>query len=486
MRARTEKSSQSEGRLASPATAPELRIGYLPVYVDYYESICPEFGPEKAAAARHCADVLATHGTLIWNGELVRNVEQAAVTGKWLAEQNADCIVVFTTIAVFGGIPWAALQSLSAPILLWNAQAIETVGRGYTMVEIVRNTGQIGAQALANTLMREGRWFRVVTGYEKGKRTVQDLQRFFRIIRAVRALQRARLLSVGGAFPTMTDILVDDQVLRNHLGATVTYVSAGQLTERYHSISEPAMKAGVEEIRRYDIRELTQDELVRSARLCEAVKSLVSEHGADAGTVNCHRHTCIQNPSIGITACYSLGIQNSVGRPFTCTGDLATALAMLLLKRLTGVAMYTEVQVMDERRKAIVIANSGEGEEGIRRNRCRSVVQGNTNFIGKHGRGASFAYPLRPGPATVVSFTQSPKGTKPFRLIVAEGEILHETLPDTGALAGFFRFSKTDLHSAYTRWLEAGPVHHAATTPGLWTRELAAVAELLDLELITI
>ena len=55
------------------------------------------------------------------------------------------------------------------------------------------------------------------------------------------------------------------------------------------------------------------------------------------------------------------------GRPFTCTGDLPTALAMLILKKLTGVAMYTEVQVMDEKSRAVVIANSGEGEEGIRR-----------------------------------------------------------------------------------------------------------------------
>ena len=47
--------------------------------------------------------------------------------------------------------------------------------------------------------------------------------------------------------------------------------------------------------------------------------------------------------------------------PPLTVGDLPTALGMLILKRLTGVSMYTEVQVMDERRRALVIANSGEG-----------------------------------------------------------------------------------------------------------------------------
>lgn len=470
-----------------PLQSDSLRIGYLPFYVDYYDSICADFRRDKTEAAKRCADELAKHGEVIWNGELILDVSTATAAGQFLGKQNVDCVVVLTTIAVFGGIPWAALQQITAPILIWNAQGIPTVHKGYTMVEIVRNTGQIGTQALANTLMREGRLFRVVTGYEKGAKTKDALSSFFGVIRAVTALKRARFLSIGGPFQMMTDIVIDATKLCREIGATVLRVSAEELTRRYLSIrtEEAEMKVNLMK-RKYRLRELGKDEALRSARLSEAVESLALEHGADGGTLNCHKHVCMQNPQIGITACYSLGVQNSLGRPFTCTGDIPTAIAMLLLKKLTGVAMYTEVQVMDEKRLAIVIANSGEGEDGIRRKGCSVTVQGNTNFKGVHGRGASFSYPLQPGPATVISFTPSPKGTKPFRLIVAEGEILKEKLPDVGALAGFFRFKHADLHTGYTRWLEAGAVHHAATTPGLWACELAAAAELLNLEFIPI
>ncbi len=481
-----------------------LRIGYLPFYVDYYEGICPDFPREKAAAARRCAEALSKHGEVIWNGELIRDVAGAEAAGRRLAGEKPDCVVVFTSIAVFGGIPWAALQHLNAPILIWNAQAIQTVGRGYTMVEIVRNTGQIGTQALANTLLREGQWFRVVTGYEKSARTMTELEIFFRIIRAVFAVKRARLLAIGESFPMMTDILIDEDALRRHIGATIVHVGNEDLTERYSSggchpeRSEGSLlNVGKEILRcaqndkqgmttpKVRIADLTPDEAARSARLSAAVNSLIEEHHADGGTLNCHG-TCLRNPEIGITACYSLGVQNSLGRPFPCTGGLPTAVAMLLLKKLTGVSMYTEVQVMDEKRRAIVIANSGEGEDGIRRAGCKSLVRGNTNFKGVHGRGASFAYPLQPGPATIVSFTPSPRDTKRFRLIVAEGEILKEPLPDAGALAGFFRFKNSDLHTAYTQWLEAGAVHHAATAPGHWASSLRMAAELLKIEYVEI
>ena len=159
---------------------------------------------------------------------------------------------------------------------------------------------------------------------------------------------------------------------------------------------------------------------------------------------------------------------------------------MIMVKAINSVAMYTEVQVMDEVRGAIVIANSGEGEAAIRHPEARSCVRGNANFTGLHGRGASFAYPLRPGKATIVSLTPTPQGSHPFRLIAAEGEILDEPLPDAGALAGFFKFEHVRLHSGYRQWLEAGAVHHAATTVGHQAECLRTVAALLNIEFIGI
>jgi L-arabinose isomerase len=395
--------------------------------------------------------------------------------------------VVVTAIAVFGAIPWAALQHLEVLILIWNAQQIERVGKGYSMVEIVRNTGQIGTQALANTLMREGRSFRVITGYDKSKRTALELSRFFRVLHAAAVLKKARLLAVGTPFPGMTDVELEPDYLLRHLGASIINLGVEDLNRAYEAVPETEVKKHIRQLKQtHEVENLTHDETQRSVRLCEAVQGLAEGYNVNAGTLNCHGPNCLRNTEIGVTACYSLGVQNTLGRPFTCTGDLPTALAMLLLKTLSGVAMYTEVQVMDEKRRAVVIANSGEGEDAMRRKGCDSVVQGNTNFKGAHGRGASFAYPLEPGPATIVSLTPTPKNAQPFRLIAAEGKILDDPLPDAGALAGFFRFAHTDLHTGYTRWLEAGAVHHAGTTSGHWARELAEVAALLNMEFVGI
>jgi len=467
--------------------AAPLRIAYLPFYVDYYEGICPDFPREKMALAQQCAKVLAQHGEVVWDGELIRDVASAAAIGQKLSAQNVDCVVIVTTIAVFAAIPWAALQHLGVPILIWNAQQIERVGKGYSMVEIVRNTGQIGTQALANTLLRQGRTFRIITGYRKSKRTAMELARFFRVLRAAAVLRKARLLSIGAPFPGMVDVELDRQYLAQHLGASAIDLGVEDLNRAYAAVPETEVKKHAKQLKAtHKVENLTRDETLRSARLSEALKALAEGYDVAAGSLNCHGANCLRNEEIGITACYGLGVQNGLGRPFTCTGDLPTALAMLLLKTLSGAAMYTEVQVMDEKRRAVVIANSGEGEDALRRKGCHSIVRGNTNFKGVHGRGASFAYPLEAGPATIVSLTPTPNHARPFRLIAAEGEILDEPLPDAGSLAGFFRFAHTDLHDGYTRWLEAGAVHHAGTTSGHWSREISEVAALLKMEFVGI
>jgi len=461
-----------------------LKIGFLPFYVDYYEGICTDFPREKSAVAARCAQTLARFGEVLWDGVLITSKDAAADAGEALAKRHPDCVVVVTTIAVFGGICWAAVAELEVPLLIWNPQIIDSVDRGYSMEDIVRNTSQIGTQALANTLVREGRKFRILTGFEGSHDMNHGLERFFLVMEAVAAIRNARLLAVGGSFDLMTDIVIDERELAQRLGPRVVHVSAAELTRRYLEVDAVgAAQVALDLKTRHTVSEITEDELTRSVRLSVAFSELVRETNADAGTFNCHAGVCLRNPAIGITGCLSHGEQNALGRPFTCTGDLPTAIAMLLLKRLTGVSMYTEVQVMDSHRDAIVIANSGEGEEAIRRTGCRSSIIGNTNFRGTCGRGASFAYPLTTGPATLVSFTPVPGG---YRLIAAEGAILEETLPDTGALAGFFRFSNTGLADGYTRWMEAGAVHHAATTLGHWDRELREIASWLSIEYLRI
>lgn len=461
-----------------------LRIGFLPFYVDYYEAVSYDLRARKMELIRQCREMLSAYGEVIAPPGPLMTAEDAATAGARMRNEGVDCVVALTVIAVFSGISDAAIREIDAPLLLWHCQEIDTVGRDYSMVEIVRNTGQIGVQALANVLARRDRPFRVLCASRDSEETASGLRDFLAVVRARRAVLGATVLQIGEPFPAMTDVLLSE-AHRRALGLRVETRSAAELTRAYLSVTDTAASAEVEAMKKsFVVEAISDNEMLRSAKIWLAVREVLGECQPSCASLNSHGANCLRNPEIGVTATYAISRMQAEGVPCSEVGDIPTALALLIMRELAGDALYTEVQVLDERRGAVVLANSGEAADGLRADGAPVRMAGNANFCGLHGRGASFSYPLAAGPSTVVSFT--PCGDSGFHLVVMEGEILPEPLPDTGAITGFFQFSHTSPHDGYRRWIEAGPVHHAATACGHHAVQLRSLADMMGWKITAI
>ena len=219
----------------------------------------------------------------------------------------------------------------------------------------------------------------------------------------------------------------------------------------------------------------------RSARLSLALDSMVGEHALDGGAFNCHGNNCLQNPRIGVTGCYGVSRQTWEGRPFSCTGDLPTAIAMKILRDLAGAVLYGELDLVDEARNVVLLANGGEGHSNAAAGAVRIV--GNENFAGLHGRGASLQFEPFQGDATILSFTPNGEG---YRMIAAEGTLEAAPATSLGVFHAAFRFRSGSVGASYEQWCEAGPVHHIAIAPGLWIEHLEYVARLWGFGITTI
>ena len=163
----------------------------------------------------------------------------------------------------------------------------------------------------------------------------------------------------------------------------------------------------------------------------------------------------------------SLGVSlaTSAGCPVAEVGDLCTALAMWLGRKLGGASFYTELDSAYIAAHSWLLLNSGEFDLAWLRHGFKPRLRRNVNFHGENGRGASVCAPLRTGAATLINFTPTPTNDTPYRIQFCEGTIATEWRPELGAGNAFFRV-KGDARATYERWLAAGPVHHSATCPG--------------------
>lgn len=453
------------------------RAGLLTLYVPFYESIA-NLRAEKEACVSSIVGRLAGDAEVIWPG-LVDSIEAARRARDLFRQEQVDAIVVVPLVAAFGALGWAAIEEADVPVVLWNIQPSPGIPEPYDMTELIRNSGCLGTEALANTLARAGRFFR--TCFSAGHPAVpRRVAVFLRAAAAAADLRRATFGRIGSVFPQMTDVQMDAAEWTARTGSRVAEIPPAEITSACLDQEASAVAARVDEITAaHACENLSSDELARSARLSLALDAIVARHGLDGGAFNCHGENCLRNPEIGVTACYGVSRNTTEGRPFSCTGDLPTAIALYLMKHLAGSAIYGELDFVDPAANAVVIANGGEGDFTAADGEVRMV--GNENFAGLHGRGASPKMSPRHGRATLLSFTPL-DAAREYRLVVGTGDLVDVPIRGLSVLHQAFRFDGVAADLAFEQWCDAGAVHHLALAPGDWAEELCLAARILKFE----
>ena len=213
----------------------------------------------------------------------------------------------------------------------------------------------------------------------------------------------------------------------------------------------------------------------------------MARHGLDGGAFNCHVPQFRFGEEIGIAPCWGLGRLTTMGMPFTCTGDILTAVAMLVTKRLGGASLYHEIEAIDYATGEVVIANSGEHDLAWLDPRDRPRLRRNGWFCGTDPRCGVCAVIEPPaGPATLVGFTPHPDARGGFRLIAARGDLTTRRFPETGTANGAFRFRDGTVEEAWARWAATGVNHHSSATPGDLSGDVTKVARQLGIEAVIV
>jgi L-arabinose isomerase len=251
-----------------------------------------------------------------------------------------------------------------------------------------------------------------------------------------------------------------------------------EVREAYDAVSDKRTAAMLEETRGlYDV-EVDGEGLQRSLRAACAIEDIVNAHGLDAGAMNCHVPE-IRFGGIGVTPCFGLGRSASRGVPWTCTGDVLTAVAMLIGKALGGAAQYHELETYDYETDEFVVASSGEHDLALAPGVRPALIE-NSWFAGDAITGVCACFSAPAGPATLLSVADVGGG---YRLIAATGAFTGRGFPSTGTANAGFRFDRG--LDGWTDWCRFGANHHSSATPGALAGAAATCARFLGIESAT-
>ncbi len=424
---------------------------------------------ELADQLKHDADICFRAQLSAIPGERVR---------QGFHDARPDAVIVMSTMAA--PTPPVTQLLAQAPEIPVVALALRTgrarPGPDYTHSDIVTDGGTVGTPQLTSVLLRNGHRVVPVLG---------DLTDPLPIRRAVMAagtagrVRHSRIGRLGGILTGYESVDVDVAALESELGLTVVDIPAAEFRDVFRSQQARDVEAEMWRLSGQYRVQLPAETLEATSRSVLSLAEIVDRYELDAGAFNCHVPE-IRLRDLGFAQCVALGESTSFGIPWTCTGDMLGAIAMLVTKRLSGVALYHEFEHYAAAEDCFVIANSGEHDAAFGSAHETPIMDLNPWWPS----GASVQTTPPPGPATAVGFAWlgAERGS---RIVAASGTFHPSPYRRTGTTHAAFRFDDPaglGQQARWQRWCRAGVNHHSALTRGAFADGAATVAELLGID----
>lgn len=454
------------------------RIMVVHPYWDFWESsVAWDLRADRLEFLREATAVLERHA------EVVSSILVASPSDSSLAvadHSSVDAVVMVTSMAVPSATGMAVLDLLpGVPVVIWAASRTQGLEQDFSHSDITTVGSTVGAPMLASALARQGRFFDVVAS------TLQEPGGLGTAVSSAIAagrVRQARLLRIGEPVSGYTTVVPPESGWTG-FGPEVIDLSPASFAELAQQIEPDTVRLVLDEIEATMLVTSAVDRvgLERAAAAEVALRSAVRDLNCSGGALNCHVPALRSNPAFGIAPCLALGRLTSDGYPFTCTGDILTAVAMLAVQAFDLPTLYHEVEALDYEQNEAILANTGESDQRLCKDSRPEIVP-NVWFEHDAINAPCPRYTIPPGPASLVGFVFAPEP----RFVVAEGEFTGRSSPRTGTPHAGFRFSSGPIGQAWARWANAGVLHHSAATNQHVADRIAGLASHLGADFVRV
>ncbi|HTK45410.1 MAG TPA: hypothetical protein VL749_08680 [Patescibacteria group bacterium] len=434
----------------------------------------PGFPERMRAHATRSAELLRGRFDVI-ECPLIETVADARAVAARLAAEAPDAVVFAPAMAAPPSLADGALGAIAAPVVIWNAPAVTRLPADLVQAEATEHTTTVGAVMYGNVRRRRGLPTPVVTAAHDDPVAVDKLLRTVHAVATASSVAGTPVVRLGDPIPGYLDVDATADDL-HRLGIREITIDRASWEAAVVGVSHREVEAQLADVAARGWEGAAGPEAAMSARVAVALDRVMTAAGAPAGTVNCHGAWFRDNPAVGVTACLAVACQAAAGRSVSCTGDLPTAVALLLARRLSGKALYCECYAPDLQSDLVLVAAGGEGDPAWAAGAVR--LEPNDHYPGRNGSGTGVSFALDAGPATLLSASPTADG---WVLAWAPGEIVESRYPRFGGPNGMFRFDSGPAAEALSRWIGSGATHHAALASGRLDVEVPIVAAMLQM-----
>lgn len=465
------------------------RVAVIGSMMAYY---APIIGPEfRAVMGQHVADATAHLSPGFDVAMLGLWAEDADTDGiaRALAAAQADVLLLVPAMCTPPAALAAMAQATGLPVVIAGAHELTSVGDDYDMRALCRHSVNVGASMMGAMLRRHGGPAPLlISGYLDDATFHARLSMALRTAALSRRMRGLRVGRLGAPMPGYDHVgLTHDEGAAT--GLEIVDVPLADWAARVAAVPDAALRDFVQTRLPQLIPPQTQvqtgEPLDRAARIALALDRLAADLALDCGSLACRGPfgVGLDQPAIG---CLATSLMTGTHRPFSATGDLVTAAAMLVGKTLGGATLYCELDAVDRDSGAFLVANTGEADFAWCPVGGRATISHSGALSGREVPGVVLSHDLAPGPATMLGLTLDRSRSERLTLIAMPGTTLHPARTALRVTQGWFRTAGPDPITDFEGWANAGATHHGALSRGNLAEAARWLAGLSGLPLASI
>ncbi|MCR5415279.1 MAG: arabinose isomerase [Pseudobutyrivibrio sp.] len=460
----------------------KARVGVFSIalgaYLPQFPSLVPEFNKQFEDFKASIPDTVE-----IIDGGVVTTKEQSQAAGDKFRAADVDLIFMqlLTYATSYNMLP--AVKDLDVPVVLVNIQKLkaldyDTAGTAEWLGEAYA-CGAVGE--MVADLNRYGKRSAVITGVVEGgdPAVAQQIDEWCRAAQCRRRFRDTNLAQIGRPYPGMMDLYIDESNLYRRMHVYTKQFDWEKIWAIADDVTdEEVIKAKIADIHdTFDIVGQVDEEKVHEmAKYVVAFEQWVKDE--QIGLVASHYDGYAKGQagvvdSILIPA-FSMLIKQ--GTACAVEGDIKVAMAMSILKTISGSGQLAEMYTIDFNDDVTLIGHSGSGDYDISKAK-KPTMKIVDVFHGKTGGGYLTQFYPPVGDITYLAITQDGDGN--FKFVVAEGVNEEGKILQNGDTMMRTRFS-CSASEFVTRWSECGPTHHFGAAIGHHIETIKKVAKIFN------
>lgn len=446
-------------------------------YLPQFPSLVPEFERQYAEFKKTLPDSVE-----IIDGGMVFTKEMSQAAGDKFRAADVDLVILqlLTYTPSYNMLP--AVRDLNVPVVLVNVQKVRALDYDHTDIATWLGEGYAcGAVGeMVADLERAGKRHAVITGLAGGKDEIvaKEIEAWCKAAQVRRRFRDTNIAQIGRPYPGMMDLYIDETNLYHRMFLYTKQFDWEKMWAIADNIDDKdAITAKAQDIlNTFDIEGGgTVEKVWEMAKYVVAFEKWVKDE--KIALIASHYDGFAQGKAGVLDSLLIPAFSMLIKQGVACAveGDMKVAMAMSILKTISGTGQLSEMYSIDFNDDICIIGHSGSGDADISEKKPTMKIV--NVFHGKTGSGYLTQFYPKLGPVTYLGITQDANGY--FKFVVAEG------VNEPGKILSF---GDTNMRTRFrcgarefvNKWSEAGPTHHMAAAAGNHIDTILKVAKIFN------